>query len=65
MCAGTSHGIASELARHDPFGRLELERFADAQTVQAVLDDWERRVTAVTGSQADIMHPQQPGRRLP
>jgi hypothetical protein len=37
-----AHGIASELAHLDPFGRLELERFADAQTVQAVLDDWER-----------------------
>ena len=37
-----SHGIASELAHLDPLGRLELERFADAQTVQAVLDDWER-----------------------
>jgi hypothetical protein len=37
-----AHGIASELAHLDPFDRLELERFADAQTVQAVLDDWER-----------------------
>lgn len=37
-----SHGIASELANSDPFGRLELERFADTQTVQSVLDDWER-----------------------
>ena len=60
-----AHGIASELAHHDPFGRLELERFADAQTVQAVLDDWERSVTAVQGSQAGILHPQQPDRRFP
>jgi hypothetical protein len=52
-----SHGIASEFAHRDPFGRLELERFADAQTVQAVLDDWERSVTAVQGGQADIRHP--------
>jgi hypothetical protein len=37
-----SHGIASELAHLDSFGRLELEQFADAQTVQGVLDDWER-----------------------
>ena len=37
-----AYGIASELAHLDPFGRLELKRFADAQTVQAVLDDWER-----------------------
>ena len=37
-----AHGIASELAHLDPFGRLERERFADVQTVQAVLDDWER-----------------------
>jgi hypothetical protein len=37
-----SHGITSELAHLDLFGRLELERFADTQTVQAVLDDWER-----------------------
>jgi hypothetical protein len=60
-----SHGIVSELAHRDPFGRLELERFADAQTVQAVLDDWERSVTAVQGSQAGILHPQQPDRRFP
>ena len=37
-----AYGIASELAHLDPFGRLELDRFADAQTVQAVLDDWQR-----------------------
>jgi hypothetical protein len=37
-----SQGIASELAHPAASGRLELDRFADVETVQAVLDDWER-----------------------
>jgi hypothetical protein len=36
-----SLGIASQLAHPATSGRLELDRFADAETVQAVLDGWE------------------------
>ncbi len=35
-----SQGIASELAHPATSGRLELDRFADPETVQAVLDEW-------------------------
>jgi hypothetical protein len=39
-----SHGIVSKVrsAADTPFERLEIEGDADAETVQAVLDHWER-----------------------
>ncbi len=35
-----SQGIAAELAHPATADRLELDRFADAGTVQVVLDEW-------------------------
>jgi len=37
-----SRGYPSGVAQAPGFDRLELERFADAEAVQAVLDHWQR-----------------------